>query len=396
MPWRYVVLWFSLFAGCNRALPQVAPPEQPVVPISQPVQREVTDYVDFTGRTDAVQSVDLRARVTGYLTKIDFKEGTEVKEGAVLFEIDPRPYAAQLKQAESMVNLYKAQLKLATTTYERDKAIARVGGGNVSQQELDQDRAAVEQAEASVKANEASVEVYRLNLEYTKVTAPINGKISRYYITPGNLVVQDQTVLTTLVSLDPMYAYFDMDEATLLNIKAAINAGKIKKAESNTIPVLMQLHGEEGYPHKGTIDFVNNQVNAATGSITIRGVFANPEPANGTRVMTPGMFVRIRLPIGQPHQALLIIDRAIGSDQGLKFVYVVDSNNTVQYRRVSTGPLQNDGLRVITEGLKPDDWVVVGAILQIRPHQKVETERVGMPTLSGPTPGTPPAEKTKR
>ncbi len=372
-----------ILSGCNHQAPTVAPPETPVVPVSQPVAREVTDFFDFTGRTDAVQAVDVRARVTGYLIRMPFKEGAEVKTGDVLFEIDPRPYQAQLDQAVAMVNLYKAQLKLAQTTYERDKSIANVGGGNVSPQELDQDRAAVEQSLASVKANEASVEVYKLNLGYTKVTSPIDGRVSRYYLTLGNLVVQDQTVLTTVVSLDPMYAYFDMDEPTLLQLKEAVNQGKLKRAEAGTIPVLLQLHGEQGYPHRGTINFVNNQVNPTTGSISIRGVFANPEPKDGTRLMVPGMFVRIRLPIGQPHQALLVIDRAIGSDQGLKYVYVIDAENVAQYRRVTTGPLQEDGLRVITEGLQPGDWVAVGALQQLRPRLKVETERMPMPTLGG-------------
>ncbi len=405
---RLLALLLGLaLSGCARSPNHVAPPETPVVPISHPVQRQVTDFVDFTGRTDAVQAVDVRARVTGYLIKMPFKEGAEVKKDDLLFEIDPRPYEAQLKQAESMVALYKAQLKLAQTTYERDKSLAAIGGGNVSPQELDQDRAAVEQAQASVKANEASVDLFKLNLGYTRVTSPIEGRVSRYYLTVGNLVIQDQTVLTSVVSLDPMYAYFDMDEPTLLQIKEAINAGKIKKAETGSIKIFLQLHGEQGYPHEGTVNFVNNQVNPATGSITIRGVFANPEPANGTRLMVPGMFVRIHLPIGQPHPAQLVIDRAIGSDQGLKFVYVLDKDHVVQQRRVTTGALEPDGLRVITEGLQPDDWVVVGALPQVRPRMKVESEQIPMPTFApadaaqAPAPPegkalAPPAEKAKR
>jgi membrane fusion protein, multidrug efflux system len=395
MSFRYLLLLtfiglggMTLASGCAQKAPAIAPPEKQVVPVSQLVEREVTDYVDFTGRTDAVQSVDIRARVTGYLVKMPFKEGTEVKKGELLFEIDPRPYQAQYDQAESLVNLYKAQLKLAQTTFERDKSIANVGGGNVSAQELDQDRAAVEQALASVKANQANVEVYKLNLGFTKVTSPIDGQVSRYYLTLGNLVLQDQTLLTSVVTLDPMYAYFDMDEPTLLMIRRAINEGKIKKrGPGNDIPVFMQLHGEEDYPHKGSLNFVNNQVNPTTGSISIRGMFANPLPEHGTRLLVPGMFVRIRLPIGAPHQAQLIIDRAIGSDQGLKFVYVVDSNNIIQYRRVTTGALQSDGLRVI-KGVEPGEWVVVGALPQIRPRMQVETEKIAMPTL-GPQVGAP-------
>ena len=164
-----------------------------------------------------------------------------------------------------------------------------------------------------------------------------------------------------------MYVFFDMDEPTLLRTRKAVNAGKIKLPEKGTkMPVLMGLQGEEGFPHEGTINFVNNQVNPTTGSILVRGVFANPLPKGGHRLLSPGMFVRVRLPIGQPHPALLVIDRAIGSDQGHKYVYVLDAENKVQYRRVTTGPLQDDGLRVIEQGLKPDDWVIVGGLQQVR------------------------------
>lgn len=377
-------LCFCLFlglAGCTARTPQVAPVEPPAVPISKPVSREVTDFVDFTGRTDAVQAVDIRARVTGYLLRMPFKEGTEVKTGDLLFEIDPRPYQAQLDQALSQVALNEASLKLAKTTYERDRSIAATLPGGISQQQLDQDRAAVDEAEARLKAYKASTEIYKLNLNFSKVTSPIDGQVSRYYLTLGNLVNQDQTLLTTVVSLDPVYAYFDMDEPTLLRVRRAVNQGKIKLPQDGALPVLMGLQGEEGYPHKGTINFVNNQVNPTTGSISVRGVFSNPKPSNGTRLLSPGMFVRIRLPLGQPHPALLVIDRAIGSDQGLKYVYVLDAENKAQYQRITTGPLQEDGLRVV-EGLKPDDWVVVGALQQVRPRMLVRPEKIAMPSLA--------------
>ena len=389
------VLCFCLLAGlsgCGRKQPQAAPPQPPVVPISQPVQRQVTDYADFTGRTDAVQAVDVRARVTGYLEKILFREGAEVKAGEVLFEIDPRPYQAQLDQASSQVDLNVASLRLARVTYARDQSVAAQAAGAVTQQQLDQDLAAVEEATARVKASQASTEVYKLNLSFTRVTSPIAGKISRYYLTVGNLVVQDQTLLTTVVSLDPMYAYFDVDEATVLRVRQAINEGKIKKPEAGNIPVFMALQGEEGFPHRGTLNFVNNQFNPTTGSISVRGVFANPLPPDGVRLLSPGMFVRTRLQIGQPHQAVLVIDRAIGSDQGLKFVYVVDSEGKAQYRRVTTGQLEPDGLRVIgpvkrgkdgkiLEGLEPNEWVVVGGLQQVRPRMPVKTDKIPMPTI---------------
>jgi multidrug efflux system membrane fusion protein len=412
------VLVAGWLTGCGRSRMPEAQAEAPVIPVRHPVERRVTDYVDFTGRTDAVNSVGIRARVTGYLMKMPFKEGAEVKKGALLFEIDPRPYQAQLDQAQSQVNLNKAQLTLAQTTYERDLHLFRQRA--LSQQELDQDKAAVDEARARIKATQASLEIYKLNLSFTRVTSPIDGQVSRYYLTTGNLVNQDQTLLTTVVSLDPMYAYFDVDEPTLLRVRQAINQGKIKLPQKGaSVPVLMGLQSEAGYRHRGTINFVNNVFNPSTGTMAFRGVFPNPRPPRGTRLLSPGMFVRIRLPIGQSHKALLVVDRALGSDQGLKFVYVVDKDNKAQYRRVRTGPLQPDGLRVIEEGLKPDDWVVVGGLQQIRPRMQLRVEHTAMPTFGdvavpddGATPGgkvqpqaapanrrpqpPPPGEQTRR
>jgi multidrug efflux system membrane fusion protein len=370
--------------GCQRSGSRVAPAEPQALPVSKPVQREVTDFVDFTGRTEAVEAVDIRPRVTGYLVQTRFKEGSEVKKGDLLFEIDPQPYQAQLAQAKSQVALNEASLKLAQTTYARDLPLAAKGA--VTQQELDQDKAAVDEADARLKATQASLKVYELNLEFTKVLAPINGQISRFYLTKGNLVNQDQTLLTTVVSLDPMHVYFDMDEPTLLQLRRARNAGLIKPSPDGQFPVFMGLQGEEGTPHHGTVNFVNNQVNPATGSITLRGVFPNPKPEGGTRLLSPGMFVRVRLPIGQPHQALLVIDRAIGSEQGQKFVYIVDADSKVQYRRLTTGSLQPDGLRVITQGLNPDDSVLVGGIQQVRPQMQIQPETRDMPVLGQPAP----------
>ena len=222
-----------------------------------------------------------------------------------------------------------------------------------------------------MQAAKASLEVFKLNLGFCRVQSPIDGQVSRYYLTLGNLVNQDQTQLTTVVSIDPMYVYFDVDETTLIRVRKAINDGTVTRYEQGGIPVFISLEGEDNFPHQGTINFVNNRVNSGTGSITVRGVIENPKPDNGIRLLTPGMFVRVRLPIGKPHEALLVIDRAIGSDQGLKFLYVVDAENHVQQRRIETGPLEEDGLRVITSGLKPDDTVVVGGIQQVRPRMEI-------------------------
>jgi multidrug efflux system membrane fusion protein len=374
-----------VFTGCTRGPATIAPPEAATIPISLPVEREVTDYVEFTGRTNAIQAVDIRPRVTGYLTKISFQEGADVKAGDLLFEIDPRPYQAQLDQATGLVNLYQAQLKLAKINYARDLAINDRVAGSVSQQQIDQDIASEQEADARVKSYQFNREAYQLNLDFTKVKSPIDGHISRYYLTIGNLVNQDQTVLTTVVSLDPMYAYFDMDEPTLLKFRRAINEGRIKPPQpGEVLPVFMGLQGEEGFPHQGNINFTDNQVDPTTGSILVRGIFPNPKPEKGVRLLSPGMFVRIRLPIGAARKALLVIDRAIGSDQGLKYVDVVDAKGEVQYRRVTTGALQADGLRVIASGLKPDDLVAVGGLQQIRPKMKVKTEKVPMPSIVSP------------
>jgi multidrug efflux system membrane fusion protein len=324
-----------LTAGCRPSPPTAQGPgggQPTAVPVSKPVQREVTEYAEYTGRADAVDTIGVKARATGFLVQAPFKEGAEVKKGDLLFEVDPKPYQAQLDQAESQVRVAEAQAELAQATYARLKDLSTAA----SRQELDQARAASSAADAQVKAAKATAEVYRLNLGYTKVTSPIDGQVSRYYYSVGNLVSQDQTLLTTVVSTDPVQGYFDMDERTLLRIRAAINAGKVKSREGSAdeFPVFMGLEGEDGFPHRGSVDFVNNVVNPSTGTIAVRGRFDNPKPANGRRLLSPGMFLRIRLPIGQPHPALLVVDRAIGSDQGLKFVYVVDAEKKVRYRRV--------------------------------------------------------------
>lgn len=383
--WLMGVTLLSL-VGCTRTQqkPQEAPP--PDIPVSTVVEREVTDFVDFTGRTEAVHVVDIRARVTGYLTKMPFREGSQVKQGDLLFEIDPRPYQAQYDQATAQVKLYEAQLKLAKATLHRDELVAKTTPGAITQQQVDQDQAAVDEAAARLEAFQASIEIYKLNLEFTQVKSPIDGHVSRYYLTLGNLVNQDQTLLTTVVSEDPIYSYFDVDEPTVLRVRKAINEGKIERYQQGKIPVYMGLQGEEGYHHSGTLDFVNNQVNPATGSILVRGIFPNPIPDSGvTRILSPGMFVRVRLPIGKPHPAQLVIDRAIGSDQGLKYVYVVGSDNTVEYRRVTPGPLQEDGLRVISEGLNPGEAVVVGGLQQVRPRMEIKPDRTAMPQLGSST-----------
>lgn len=403
-------------AGCKRKAVETPPPKPPIIPVSRLVEREVADFADYTGRTDAVQSVSIRARVTGFLMKMPFEEGAEVQEGDLLFEIDPRPYQALVDQAQSQVVLNQASYNLAKTIYDRDNSPR--AAGVVSQLQLDQDKAAVDEADARIKAAQALLENAKLNLSYTQVRAPIRGRISRYYYTPGNLVTQDQTLLTTIVGMDYMYAYFDIEERTFQRIVKTIEAGKttatLPLADTHSLMALtgglgwrvgasvlqrsnlvvnMAAEGEEGFPHRGKLDFINNQVNPSTGTVAVRGVFQSARP-RGLSSLIPGMFVRVRFPIGGLYKAQLVIDRAIGSDQGLKFVYIVDAENKVQYRRVVTGALQEDGVRVIEPykagsgkeietGVKPEEWVVVGGLQQLRPRLVVEPEQVAMPTLAG-------------
>jgi multidrug efflux system membrane fusion protein len=396
----------GLIIGCGKSGDQAGKNEAPAVPVATPVARDVTDFADFTGRLDPSEAVDIRARVTGFLENMPFREGAMVQKDDLLFEIDPRPYVAQLGYQKAQIEINKAAVTLAEKTLESDIEANRGGSKAVTELTVAQDRAALDQARARLEASRKNLDVYELNVEFTKVRSPIDGQISRYYYTKGNLIIQDQTLLTTVVAIDPMFAYFDMDEATLLRIRRSINEGRIKRPDHRwwdtaKFPVYMALQGETGYPHQGTINFINNQVNPSTGSISVRGRFDNPQPPGGTRLLSPGMFVRVRLPLGQPINSLLVIDRAIVSDQGRKYVYVLNpSDNKVEYRRVFTGALQEDGLRVVERyaettgpdgkvtrtGIKDDDLIVVGALQSVRPNQVIRPDKqANMPSFTSGT-----------
>lgn len=371
-------------AGCQRRAGNEKADELLVVPVAHPEKRSIADYAYYTGRTNAMHSVTIQPRVTGYLDAMPFKEGEYVNKGTTLFKIDPRPYEAQLKAALAQLAQSKASLEYASATYKRFKELDEKQKGNVSPRELDQYKAQEAQALATLNLAEANLESAKLNLEWTEIKSPIDGHISRYYLTKGNLVNQDATQLTTVVSMDPMYVYFDMDEPTLLTIKRAVNEGKLKtRAKDADALVEVSMAGEDDYRHVGKINFVDNQVNSGTGSISIRGVFDNAKPAGGTYLMVPGMFVRVRLPIGEKHDALLVTDKAITSEQGRKKVFVLDADSVVQEREVTVGALQDDGLRAITRGLKQDDWVLVGGLQQVRPRMKVQPEELESMPLPG-------------
>jgi RND family efflux transporter MFP subunit len=344
--------------------------------VSHPLDQEVNEYAEYTARTAAVDSVEVRAHVWGYLDKVNFKEGALVKKGDVLFELDSRPYQALLDQAKAKVHQDEAQLGYDDAEYHRN--VRLVSTGAVSRSDLDKITAARGVDIANIAADKALVASRELDLQYAKVIAPISGRTSRYVVTVGNLIQSgDQnggTLLTTVVSVDPMYANFDVDEYTALRVRQLIREGRSDSPREGGFPVFLGLANEEGHPHRGSINFVDNQVNPKTGTIRLRGVFPNHD-----QVLLPGFFGRVQTPIGRPHRALLVSERALDTDQGQKILYLVNEKNEVVIRPVQLGVLQ-DGLREITEGLKPNDQVIVDGLQQVRPGEVVEPKLVPMPT----------------
>lgn len=359
----------TLTFGCKSEPPALVSPPPPAVTVSQPVEREVTDYDEYTGRTVAVEEVEVRPRVSGYLVKVNFQEGTEVQKGTLLFQIDPRPLEAELAAAKGQVAQWEAKLARAEADVARYERLLPKGAA--SQKDLDTAIADRGEARAAIQSARAAVDTVALNLEFARMTAPISGRVGRALVTVGNLV-DATTLLTTIVSLDPMYAYFDADERTLLRNQQLIREGKRVSAREGHTPVHLGLANEEGFPHQGLIDFVDNRVDPTTGTIRVRGVFSNAD-----RFLTPGLFVRVRLAGSNRYPALLVTDRAIGTDQGQKYLLVVNDKNVVEYRPVQAGRL-HDGLRAIQAGLKPDDWVIVNGIQRARPGVTVVPQRTAM------------------
>jgi RND family efflux transporter MFP subunit len=375
--WLLLTLPWLVVLGCgNESAMQSGQQKQQVkaaaVQISEPIARSVTEYEEFTGMTQAVQTIEIRARVSGYLDKVNFRDGAEVQKDHLLFEIDPRPYQAMLNQAKAKVAQDEAQLTFDEADYQRNLKL--VGTGSVSRSDLDKSAAARGVDVANVAADKAVVAARELDLEYTKVHAPISGRISKRMIDPGNMVKADETPLTTIVSLDPIFAYFDVDEGTELRLRRLALGGKLESLADRKMQIELALADEEGYPHPGTVDFADNQIDANTGTLRMRGVFSNSDG-----LLAPGRFVRVRLPVGTPHAALLVAEQALGRDQSQKYVFVVTPENKVEYRRIKVGRLY-DGLREVTEGLKPGERVIVNGLQRVRPDVVVEPEVVTMPT----------------
>jgi RND family efflux transporter MFP subunit len=388
IPWLLLLVVSPvLLSGCGKlessagpAAP--APAKAPEVFVSVPITKEVTEYEDFTGQTMAIQMVEVRSRVTGYLSKMFFekREGTEVKEGEPLFEIDPRPYEAELAQAEALHAQAQAHARrLAADLSRADQIVAR---GAMSREDYEKVVGDKQEADAAVQSAKAARDKAKLNLSYTKINAPISGRISRRMVDPWNVVKAEETPLTTIVSVDPVYAYFDVDEPNVLRLRRLVRDGKMQDLQEAKMPLLLGLGDEEDFPHKGTLDFVDNQVDSSTGTLRMRGSFPNK-----SRLLSPGLFVRIRLPIGGPHQALLVSEQALGRDQSQKYVFVVNDANKVEYRRVKVGRLY-DGYREILDGLKPGEKIIVSGLQRVRPDVVVEAKTIEMPMAQAPLTGT--------
>lgn len=357
-----------LLNGCKGQ--EAPPPPPPKVTVSQPVVRELIEWDEYTGRLEAVDSVEVRARVNGYLQSANFKEGQIVKKGDLLFVIDPRPYQAELDQADAELKLAKARLQLAQDNSARAKKL--LSARAISEEEADTRASDERVAQATVEQAKAAVQAAKLNVEFTQVTAPISGRISRKLVTEGNLINGGTggTLLTTIVSLDPIYCYAEADEQSFLKYTRLAQEGKRPSSREVRNPAYLALADETGFPHKGYVDFVDNQLDPNTGTIRGRGIFPNPD-----LTLTPGLFARIRIPGSGKYEAILIPDEAIGSDQSQRFVMIVNNQNTTEYRKVVLGPIVN-GLRIIREGLKPEDWVIVKGLQRaIRPGVKIDPQR---------------------
>ena len=361
--------------GSNAAAQAAAAPPPPQVDVAQVISRQVTEFDEFTGRFEAIQRVEIRPRVSGYISSVNFEEGREVKKGDVLFVIDPRPYEATFKHSKAQLDQARSQAVLAKS--ERERATKLLQSHAISQEEYDSRVASLEQADANVEAAQAALDSAALDLSFTRVTSPIDGRASRALITLGNLVTAGQTELTTLVSLDPIYVRFDGDERAYLkyiNIARQAAQAKTKNNEAGTTgsPVLVGLANESGYPHEGVMVFVDNELDPTTGTIRGRARLENHD-----RAFTPGLFARVKLMGSNQYNALLINDSAVGTDQTVRYVLVVGADSKVEYRPVKLGPII-DGLRVVTDGLKAGETIVVSGLQRVRPGSPVTPARVAM------------------
>jgi RND family efflux transporter MFP subunit len=364
-----------LLEGCGQgqsAVPSAPPP--PPVSVAAVIAKQVNEWDEFTGRIEAIEKVEIRPRVSGYIDRIAFREGSEVNKGDLLFEIDARPFQAELNRVEAELARARSQSELAQSQLRRSEQLLQQNF--ISQQAYDDRASASREASANMKAIEAAVANARLNVDYTKVRAPVAGRVGRAEVTVGNLVTglggPNATLLTTLVSLDPIYAYFEGDEQVYLKYGELARTSARPSSRTTRNPIYLGLANEQGHPHKGYVDFVDNQLNTQTGTIRARAVFDNKD-----RIFTPGLFARLKLIGSGTYDAILIDDRAIGSDQSRKFVLVVGADNKATYREVKLGPMV-DNLRVVRQGLQAGEVIVVNGIQRVRPGQPVTPQTVPM------------------
>lgn len=355
-----------LLSGCARIDAQTAdaPTPPPKITVAEVVSRDVTDWDEFTGRLEAVNSVAIRPRVSGYVAAIRFDEGALVRKGDLLYEIDARPFQAEVDRLRAELARANATVQRATSELQRAKRLS--SDNAMSPEEIDRRAAFAAESAAQVNAVEAALRAAELNLAFTRVTSPIAGRVGRAIVTVGNLVSSgpgEATLLTTVVSLDPIYASFEADEQTFLRYGKFARAGK---------RVQMALATDRDFPREGNMDFLDNQINPATGTIRGRTIFRNLDLS-----LTPGSFVRLRVPGSTSYRAFLIQDRAVGTDLDKRYVYVVGANGTVEYRVVQLGPIV-DGLRVVRSGLAPADVVVINGLQRVRPGAQIDPVKVSM------------------
>jgi multidrug efflux system membrane fusion protein len=360
-----VFAWFAgavIAAGCSQTAAQQGPPPAPQVTVAQVIEREVTEWDEFTGRLQAVDSVEVRPRVSGLISAVRFEEGAIVRRGDLLFQIDPRPFQAEVDRLRAELARARATGQRADSELQRAERLRTENA--ISREEHDRRAAFAQESAAQSAAVEAALRSAELNLEFTQVTSPIDGRVGRAIVTEGNLVSSgpgEATLLTTVVSLDPVYAYFDADEQIFLKYSAGGGHGP----RGSQLQIRMALANDEGFPRLGRMDFLDNQLDGATGTIRARAIFRN-----GDGQLTPGLFVRLRLAGTASYRGLLVQDRAVGTDLSKKFVYVVGPKNDVQYRTVTLGPIV-DGLRVVRSGLEAGESVVVNGLQRVRPGVQV-------------------------
>jgi membrane fusion protein, multidrug efflux system len=365
-PRPLIVLLAVTLSGCGEKPPPQAAAAPPSVTVAQPVKRTVTDWDEFTGRFEAVEEVQVRARVGGFVTSVEFRDGAIVHAGDLLYVIDPRPFEAVALQANGQLADARAKAELAKR--DLDRGLSLVQTSAVSEQVVDQRRQALQAAHAAETVAEGALKAAQLNIEFTHVLAPVTGRVSRHLVSVGNLVQGSEgtsTLLTSIVSLDPIYVYFDMDEATYVRNSRLWFEGRRPSSRETPNPVQVTLVGETKPSHEGKMDFVDNRLDVSTGTLRGRAVIPNTDYS-----ILPGQFGRVRLIGSSPYEALLVPDIAITTDQSRKIVFVVKEDDTVEAKPVVLGPL-DEGLRVIREGLKPDDRVIVDGLQRARVGAKV-------------------------